>query len=194
MNCGCFWFTLSHKSLGPPNLYLFLGWRISMDTGCADFFPLCSLLACPGFWLVFGLSYFGFTLLYFISFYYVYFPSFGSPFRLGCFFDFPFILFVSFFVLFLSLFLCVFLFCFCFLFLFLFLFISYFSLPMYFCCWRMYVVPVVPSTRAWHCVVVECITMHYLCVVACDHRADLSRVKNQYGHWVCWMSTSRRTV
>eukprot|EP00904_Undaria_pinnatifida_P009495 jgi/Undpi1/5676/HiC_scaffold_2.g00950.m1 len=25
-------------------------------------------------------------------------------------------------------------------------------------------------------------------------RADLSRVKNQYGHWVCWMSTSRRTV
>ena len=31
-------------------------------------------------------------------------------------------------------------------------------------------------------------------VVACDHRADLSRVKNQYGHWVCWMSTSRRTV
>ena len=35
--------------------------------------------------------------------------------------------------------------------------------------------------------------MHYLCVVACDHRADLSRVKNQYGHWVCWMSTSRRT-
>ena len=26
------------------------------------------------------------------------------------------------------------------------------------------------------------------------HRADLSRVKNQYGHWVCWMSTSRRTV
>ena len=38
------------------------------------------------------------------------------------------------------------------------------------------------------------ITMHYLCVVACDHGADLSRVKNQYGHWVCWMSTSRRTV
>ena len=36
--------------------------------------------------------------------------------------------------LFLSLFLFVFLFCFCFLFLFLFLFISYFSLPMYFCC------------------------------------------------------------
>ena len=34
--------------------------------------------------------------------------------------------------------------------------------------------------------------MHYLCVVACDHRADLSRVKNQYGHWVCWMSTSRK--
>ena len=34
----------------------------------------------------------------------------------------------------------------------------------------------------------------YHCVVACDHRADLSRVKNQYGHWVCWMSTSRRTV
>ena len=36
--------------------------------------------------------------------------------------------------------------------------------------------------------------MHYLCVVACDHRADLSRVRNQYGHWVCWMSPSRRTV
>ena len=60
---------------------------------------------------MFGLSYFGFTSLYFISFYYVSFPSFGSPFRLGCFFDFPFVLFVSFFVLFLSLFLFVFLFC-----------------------------------------------------------------------------------
>ena len=23
---------------------------------------------------------------------------------------------------------------------------------------------------------------------------SISRVKNQYGHWVCWMSTSRRTV
>ena len=56
---------------------------------------------------MFGLSYFGFTLLYFILFYYVSFPSFGSPFRLGCFFDFPFILFVSFFVLF---FLCFYLF------------------------------------------------------------------------------------
>ena len=84
------------------------------------------------------------------------------------------------------------LFCFCFCFCFCLFRISLFQ--MYFCCWRMYVVPVVPSTRAWHCVV-ECITMHYLCVVACDHRrADLSRVKNQYGHWVCWMSTSRRTV
>ena len=95
--------------------------------------PHCSLLACPGFWLVFGLSYFGFTLLYFISFYYVSFPSFGSPCRLGCFFDFPFILFVSFFVFF---YLCFYLFSYyyLFLFLFLFLFISYFSLPMYFCC------------------------------------------------------------
>ena len=70
---------------------------------------------------MFGLSYFGFTLLYFISFYYVSFPSFGSPFRLGCFFDFPFILFVSFFVFIFifvfylfSYFVFVFCFCFCF--------------------------------------------------------------------------------
>ena len=52
-------------------------------------FPLCSLLACPGFWLVFGLSYFGFTLLYFISFYYVFFSELWLSFAVGLFLPFP---------------------------------------------------------------------------------------------------------
>ena len=71
---------------------------------------------------MFGVSYFGFTLLYFFLFYYVSFPSFGSPFRLGCFFVFPFILFVSFLFYFIFVFIC---FLIIILFLFLFLFISY---------------------------------------------------------------------
>ena len=53
------------------------------------FFPLCSLLACPGFWLVFGLSYFVFTLLYFISFYYVFFSELWLSFAVGLFLRFP---------------------------------------------------------------------------------------------------------
>ena len=78
-------------------------------------------------------------MVYFISFYCVSFPSFGSPLRLGCFFDFPFVLFVSFFVLFLSLFLFVFLFCFCFFFVFVFVYFVFLSsnvflLLTYVCC------------------------------------------------------------
>ena len=39
------------------------------------------------------------------------------------------------------------------------------------------------------------IAMYYLCVGLCDHRACISLGwRNQHGHWVCWMSTSRRTL
>ena len=121
------------------------------------------------------LFWFYFTFFYFMFF--CFFSELWLSFPVGLFLRFPLHFDCFIFVLFLSLFLFVFLLLFCFFFVSVFVYFV-FSLPMYFCCWRMYVVPVVPSSRAWHCVV-ECITMHYLCVVACDHRADLSRVKNQ---------------
>ena len=74
------------------------------------------------------------TVPYFILFYFYYvsFPSFGSPFRLGCFFDFPFILFVSFLFYF---YLCFYMFSYYYYFVFVFVFVYFvFSLPLYFCC------------------------------------------------------------
>ena len=75
-------------------------------------------------------------------------------------------------------------------------FFRVFSLSMYLGCWRVYVMLDVPSAMAWRCVVQSacehCMAMQYLCVVACDRRACISRVYNRHGHWVCWTSMSRR--
>ena len=115
------------------------------------FFPLCSLLACPGFWLVFGLSYFGFTLLYFILFHFIMFLFRALALLSGwvvssispsyCLFHFLFYFYLCFYLF--SYFVFVFCFCFCF---------CLFRISLFQCisvadvC--MFVVPVVPSTRA----------------------------------------------
>ena len=99
------------------------------------FFPLCSLLACPGFWLVFGLSYFGFTLFYFILL--CFFSELWLSFPVWLFLRFPlhFVCFILF--LFLSLFYLfsyyyfVLIFCFC---LFRILSSNVFLLLTYVCC------------------------------------------------------------
>ena len=53
-----------------------------------------------------------------------------------------------------------------------------------------------PSTQrvmTWHGTPYYC-CLHHLLPVSyfCDHRACISRAKNQRGHWLCWMSTSRK--
>lgn len=65
------------------------------------------------------------------------------------------------------------------------------SLSVYLSCWCVYVVPDVYSTTAWHCCAVYNVV---LCVVAFVITEVLSlyyRMKNQHGHRVCWVSTSR---
>ena len=83
-----------------------------------------------------------------------------------------------------------------FLFLYFFLFLFFllsFHFSLFQCvwvCWRPYVVLVVFSTMAWHCIVYSphshYSTMRYLCV------DFLPRMKHQHGHWVCWMSADRK--
>ena len=90
---------------------------------------------------------------------------------------FPFLLFV--YVLLYLLFVCFKLFFLCF------LVFNFIYLSVYRACWRMYLVPFIAQHND--------MALHY-----CLHRSlrpqslHLSRTKNQRGHWVCWMPTSRK--